>query len=212
MGPRFRKRGNGARTRRTMRRKLYFNGAALSEARKPPEEFGEFERDFELQWGRAFGSAETGLTSTPAMPSSKTSMGPRFRKRGNVEQASAPSPTPKLQWGRAFGSAETATSPRWQAGANQTSMGPRFRKRGNVDDPGERRRCVYTSMGPRFRKRGNNQSDNHFNYFQLAFNGAALSEARKPTPETGEGIVKTMLLQWGRAFGSAETTKRRVER
>ena len=133
MGPRFRKRGN----------ELNWFYSALPTVL--------------LQWGRAFGSAETLVDCLLLTPDLYASMGPRFRKRGNFAAfiAAAP-PELQLQWGRAFGSAETLRevlplavaheSLQWGRafGSAETglgflallqpapaSMGPRFRKRGN---------------------------------------------------------------------------------
>ena len=59
MGPRFRKRGNARPI--------------------PAPRF-----ILALQWGRAFGSAETPLLKFLDRLKFLTSMGPRFRKRGNI--------------------------------------------------------------------------------------------------------------------------------
>jgi len=157
-----------------------FNGAALSEARKPGHDRADAEQR------------------------RHASMGPRFRKRGNVHfrfglvariprfngaalsearkrplvhvlppinaglqwgrafgsaetalEAPLEAITAKLQWGRAFGSAETSTTLFTLLLVLLTSMGPRFRKRGNDGTPTDASARFPTSMGPRFRKRGN---------------------------------------------------------
>ena len=86
---------------------------------------------WQLQWGHAFVSMETTLTSR------------------------APPVANALQWGHAFVSVETVSQHQVWATLRQASMGPRFCKRGNCR---ANRRCAGTdnaSMGPRFCKRGN---------------------------------------------------------
>ena len=83
MGPRFRKRGNGRRAVLDCDNYIPFNGAALSEARKRSSSIGKRSMITILQWGRAFGSAETRESIFISWPNMRPSMGPRFRKRGN---------------------------------------------------------------------------------------------------------------------------------
>ena len=159
-----------------------------------------------LQWGRAFGSAETATRRRRDARIYRASMGPRFRKRGNMER--------RLEEG---------------AGGGFASMGPRFRKRGNTF-PAPRRiarvlvlrwgrafgsaklmasdfasyTCHRASMGPRFRKRGNSSA------VTCTVPAAALQWGRAfGSAETSEHFTRPLihpeLLQWGRAFGSAET-------
>ena len=64
---------------------------------------------------------------------------------------------------------------------------------------------IRTSMGPRFRKRGNNSLSIRVCGNINNFNGAALSEARKHHDSGRESAAPPAALQWGRAFGSAET-------
>ena len=65
-------------------------------------------RCYQLQWGRALGSAETPRASCGAGSHRRASMGPRFRKRGNCTPMFS---TPFRR--------------------SRASMGPRSRKRGN---------------------------------------------------------------------------------
>ena len=132
MGPRFRKRGNIWAGQGNQQSSMGFNGAALSEARKLI--IDNFHRAVRrsLQWGRAFGSAETRVAAA------------RTCRRRRM-----------LQWGRAFGSAET------------------------VNPITSRRPLPIASMGPRFRKRGNDRAECDSGGRAIRFNGAALSEARK---------------------------------
>jgi len=158
MGPRFRKRGNHRRREGLHPRGPGFNGAALSEARKPgvaQSVEGRIDCGFngaalsearkpswgrlpsapgadQLQWGRAFGSAET-----------QTGAGEQL-----LEEV-------LLQWGRAFGSAETpGCPPTWPA------VAARF----NGAALSEARKPHAPPAPPEPYK---------------GFNGAALSEARK---------------------------------
>ena len=70
----------------SLKRRYNFNGAALTEARKP--------------W--LIHKAERNLI--------RTSMGPRSRKRGNHRAGFPGIPSLILQWGRALGSAETSAA------------------------------------------------------------------------------------------------------
>ena len=81
---------------------LRFNGAALLEARKHAEAERTFEANTQLQWGRAFRSAETAL------------------EKAVKENSTA------LQWGRAFRSAETSAGVGELHKLCVASMGPRF--------------------------------------------------------------------------------------
>ena len=181
MGPRFRKRGNFRLRLERVFDKHAFNGAALSEARKPILNRLKWHNNLNLQWGRAFGSAETRPPLAPCLLLFS------------------------LQWGRAFGSAETnraMTKTRITTSFNGAALSEARKL------PNETKTTTYMvagpSMGPRFRKRGNTASAKQRAIAFLTFNGAALSEARKQMliPDVLTPIV---FLQWGRAFGSAET-------
>ena len=251
MGPRFRKRGNAPNIPRLQRRSPAsmgprfgsaetparpacpqapvprFNGAALSEARKRAP------RPEKALPGPSFVGAALWKRGNPLFEwfcnfDLIASMGPRFRKRGNIDvaarsistgscfngaalsEARKPEnqtmtyPETLLQWGRAFGSAETRAHAQEPRRRHRASMGPRFRKRGNLGFGSGTALDPIASMGPRFRKRGN--SPWCWRWVCMTFWlqwGRAFGSAETMTPEELAALQKA--LQWGRAFGSAET-------
>ena len=183
MGPRFRKRGNSRADGVHVSHHVSLQWGRAFGSAEIVSSLTDDSRHVSLQWGRAFGSAETRVRARISADRACASMGPRFRKRGNRSCRLALTLTIRL-----------------------ASMGPRFRKRGNVD----RRRSIarrrwslqwgrafgsaetcsrfrqshrhaLASMGPRFRKRGNSTARCRQCAPLSRFNGAALSEARKPT-------------------------------
>ena len=105
---------------------------------------------WQLQWGHAFVSVETTLTSR------------------------APPVANALQWGHAFVSVETPCSTWAGIHAVPASIGPRFCKRGNCALARGGRRPRHASMGPRFCKRGNNDTWTTDFLSTQSFNGATL--------------------------------------
>ena len=156
MGPRFCKRGNCRRCSR------------------------ERARAKRLQWGHAFVSVETCLSSPAWTLTELASMGPRFCKRGN--RSSLPERLPP----------------------GTASMGPRFCKRGNRSSLPERLPPGTASMGPRFCKRGNHlrQFGNVFEKGLLQWGHAFVSVETAPSRVA---VVARDMLQWGHAFVSVET-------
>ena len=114
-------------------------------------------------------------------------------------------PEIRLQWGRAPKSAETLLARRYQPVRRDASMGPRSEERGNTEKTLEKCVTVYASMGPRSEERGN---------------AAALDDLGDVSPasmgprseERGNVALKkvacfSLMLQWGRAPKSAETSR-----
>ncbi len=62
---------------------------------------------------------------------------------------------------------------------------------------------LKASMGPRFFKRGNSVENWYITFCCQCFNGAALFQARK-FDVAGQVKASAGVLQWGRAFSSAE--------
>jgi len=133
-----------------------------------------------LQWGRAFSSAEIRRLYWPAWRQLASFNGAAlFQARKSILPPPFSSISFVLQWGRAFSSAEIYSTESNSSAISFASMGPRFFKRGNQKDKKNRDDEQIASMGPRFFKRGNmNQSPSQLPLFRL--------------------------LQWGRAFSSAE--------
>ena len=107
-----------------------------------------------LQWGRAFGSAETWSRcwSNRRRSSFNGAALSEARKRGSFSGAKD---RRHCFNGAALSEARKLVADVVSAIGILASMGPRFRKRGNA---GEMVLCVradFASMGPRFRKRGN---------------------------------------------------------
>ena len=157
MGPRFQKRGNLAHVSLGLGHRRGFNGAALSEARKP---------------GSAVGSSAR----------MSASMGPRFQKRGNSTSVPALYGTHFASMGPRFQKRGNTAACLCRDRESAASMGPRFQKRGNCAASASIDRGDRASMGPRFQKRGNQSAAKRF-------------------------ALSIVLLQWGRAFRSAETSR-----
>ncbi len=58
-------------------------------------------------------------------------------------------------------------------------------------------------MGPRLQERGVQSGQTRMNRHEKSFNGAALTRARSFAPES-ISTTRRLLLQWGRAYKSAE--------
>ena len=157
MGPRFRKRGNGSPISRSAFLTFSFNGAALSEARKPASEATVWFPITALQWGRAFGSAETGPDSCRPIARRQCFNGAALSEARKPPVALTNAIIAfSLQWGRAFGSAETA------------------RSQNSLESP----TCSFNGAAlSEARKHVAATFDDSVHRY--CFNGAALSEARK---------------------------------
>ena len=175
MGPRFCKRGNCRRCSR------------------------ERARAKRLQWGHAFVSVETCLSSPAWTLTELASMGPRFCKRGN--RSSLPERLPPgtasmgprfckrgnhlrqfgnvfekglLQWGHAFVSVETAPSRVAVVARDMLQWGHAFVSVETIEVGLGGTLTIEASMGPRFCKRGNTCSARTTSRTSSCFNGATL--------------------------------------
>ena len=183
MGPRFFNRGNvlprrGAATPlRPSMGPRFFNRGNM------PALFDGDGNPIVLQWGRGFSTAE--ITVCGSMPSS----------------------IPALQWGRGFSTAEMCGLFSCCGFRSRPSMGPRFFNRGNITEHGRRNAPIRPSMGPRFFNRGNSPRASSIPCGATTFNGAAVFQPRKSVTAPSKGSPRSIPLQWGRGFSTAEITR-----
>ena len=203
LGPRSQKRGNPQNPCLKFHGPIGFNGAALTEARKPAASHANL-----VSWKASMGPRSQKRGNEAQIHGVKidlaASMGPRSQKRGNCGRAS--------QWmteqsgfnGAALTEARKPTSTRRADQASGlASMGPRSQKRGNAVNEIVAFDAVLASMGPRSQKRGNRCSSLHDGHGTKLQWGRAHRSA-----ETGRLVTvlsNSKSLQWGRAHRSAET-------
>jgi len=206
MGPRILIRGNPCAPCRARSSATRFNGAADSHPRKLLDVIDEDVQERLLQWGRGFSSAETwdaddGLFRLWHCFNGAADSHPRKRSGPGLPLSASrcfngaadshPRKHPQaglmmlmdreLQWGRGFSSAETRTTVRAGAAVSRFNgaADSHPRKRGGLVPRVPE--PLTASMGPRILIRGN--------------------------PEVLGAMVDGPVLQWGRGFSSAETSR-----
>ncbi len=156
------------------------------------------------------------------------SMGPPFLNGGNACCVRGFASSSTLQWGRRFSTAETPQRRNVLAGQGQASMGPPFLNGGNVCHASGPITQSSLQWGRRFSTAETCSTGSARRAWE-AFNGAAVSQRRKPLPRVrrtvGHGPFNGAAvsqrrkptrppracaglgtLQWGRRFSTAETS------
>ncbi len=158
MGPPSLNGGNPDPTGRPGRQDRRFNGAAVSQRRKPAARAYRFLTRMVLQWGRRLSTAETHVLARRLSSSRKASMGPPSLNGGNRGVAAEGIGAEGLQWGRRLSTAETSPPKARRIATFQLQWGRRL-------STAETR---YSRPYPSAVSRG--------------FNGAAVSQRRKRAP------------------------------
>ena len=185
MGPRSFERGDWRGPGGAHGARQRFNGAALFRARRHLFRCSFASGDTGLQWGRALSSAETCTRAhTTAMACACFNGAALFRARRRPRPRGGRSRPGTLQWGRALSSAETRNPCPGRLFWPSFNGAALFRARRRLVWIEKTRGCD-ASMGPRSFERGDR-------------------------PRSGQLVDPGVVLQWGRALSSAETSSRQA--